>query len=69
MLWRHHNLFRSNGIGNIKQLVRDVTIDPAMLFHLNGYLNSKLAPDENYAREMQELIYRWPGPGFFIHRK
>ena len=27
-----------------------------MLLHLNGYLNSKLAPDENYAREMQELF-------------
>jgi len=62
MLWRHHNLFRSNGIGNIKQLVRDVTIDPAMLFHLNGYLNSKLAPDENYAREMQELMTVGRGP-------
>ena len=27
-----------------------------MLIHLNGYLNSKQAPDENYAREMQELF-------------
>jgi uncharacterized protein (DUF1800 family) len=62
MLWRHHNLFRSNGIGNIKQLVRDVTINPAMLYHLNGYLNSKLAPDENYAREMQELMTVGRGP-------
>jgi uncharacterized protein (DUF1800 family) len=56
MLWRHHKIFRDNPLGNIKQLVRDVTIDPAMLLHLNGYLNSKLAPDENYAREMQELF-------------
>ncbi len=56
MLWRHHNLLRTNALGNVKQLVRDVTIDPAMLLHLNGYLNSKLAPDENYAREMQELF-------------
>ena len=62
MLWRHHKLFRNNGIGNIKQLVRDVTIDPAMLLHLNGYLNSKLAPDENYARELQELMTVGRGP-------
>ena len=55
-LWRHHKIFRTNGIGNVKQLVREVTTDPAMLIHLNGYLNSKLAPDENYAREMQELF-------------
>lgn len=62
ILWRHHNLLRSNALGNVKQLVRDVTIDPAMLFHLNGYLNSKLAPDENYAREMQELFTVGRGP-------
>ena len=63
MLWRHHKLFRDNPLGNVKQLVRDVTVDPAMLFHLNGYLNSRLAPDENYAREMQELFTVGRGPG------
>lgn len=55
-LYRHHALLRSQALGNFKQLVQDVTIDPAMLLHLNGYLNSKQAPDENYAREMQELF-------------
>jgi uncharacterized protein (DUF1800 family) len=62
MLWRHHKIFRDNPLGNIKQLVRNVTVDPAMLLHLNGYLNSKLAPDENYAREMQELFTIGRGP-------
>lgn len=62
ILWRHHNLLRSNLLGNIKQMTRDVTIDPAMLFHLNGYLNSKLAPDENFARELQELMTVGRGP-------
>lgn len=56
ILWRHHNLLRSNALGNFKQLVKDVTTDPAMLIHLNGQLNSKLAPDENYGRELQELF-------------
>ena len=55
-LYRHHNLLRTNALGNFKTLVREVTIDPAMLIHLNGYLNSKQAPDENYARELQELF-------------
>lgn len=66
MLWRHHKIFRDNPMGSVKQMVRDVTIDPAMLFHLNGYLNSKLAPDENYARELQELftVGRGPGSGY-----
>ena len=59
-------IFRDNPLGSVKQLARDVTIDPAMLFHLNGYLNSKLAPDENYARELQELftVGRGPGSGY-----
>ncbi len=55
-LYRHHNLLRSNVLGNFKTLAREVTIDPAMLLHLNGYLNSRQAPDENYARELQELF-------------
>lgn len=55
-LYRHHNLLRSNALGNVKTLAREVTIDPAMLVHLNGYLNSRQAPDENYARELQELF-------------
>jgi uncharacterized protein (DUF1800 family) len=55
-LYRHHNLLRTNALGNVKTLVREVTIDPAMLIHLNGHLNSKKAPDENYARELQELF-------------
>ncbi|WP_255156930.1 DUF1800 family protein [Ferruginibacter sp. HRS2-29] len=56
MMYRHHNLLRTHVLGNVKTLAREVTIDPAMLLHLNGYLNSKLAPDENYAREFQELF-------------
>lgn len=62
MLWRHHKIFRDNPLGSVKQMVRDVTVDPAMLFHLNGYLNSRLAPDENYARELQELFTVGRGP-------
>ncbi len=55
-LYRHHALLRANVLGNFKNLVKEVTIDPAMLVHLNGYVNSKQAPDENYARELQELF-------------
>jgi len=55
-LYRHHNLLRSSALGNVKTLAREVSIDPAMLVHLNGYLNSRQAPDENFARELQELF-------------
>jgi uncharacterized protein (DUF1800 family) len=47
---------RKNCLGNFKTLVKEMTIDPGMLRYLNGYLNTKTAPDENYARELQELF-------------
>mgnify|MGYP000266987699 CR=1 FL=1 len=56
MIFQHHQIFRTNCLGNFKQMVKAVTIDPAMLRYLNGYLNAKTAPDENYGRELQELF-------------
>ncbi len=54
--YKHHSLLRANCLGNLKSLVRMITIDPAMLIYLNGYKNTKTAPDENYSRELQELF-------------
>ncbi|MGH2563852.1 MAG: DUF1800 domain-containing protein, partial [Ginsengibacter sp.] len=62
LLYRHHQLLRDNVLGNVKTLTSAVVIDPAMLVHLNGYLNSKKAPDENFAREFQELFTIGRGP-------
>jgi uncharacterized protein (DUF1800 family) len=56
MLYNHVNLLRTKSLGNFKQLVRDITIDSAMLYYLNGRFNTVSAPDENYARELQELF-------------
>ena len=52
----HNNLLRQDCLGNFKQMIKDVTIDAGMLRYLNGYLNEKNAPDENYGRELQELF-------------
>jgi uncharacterized protein (DUF1800 family) len=52
----HHAMLRENALGNFKTLVKKVTVDMAMLRYLNGYVNTKTAPDENYARELQELF-------------
>jgi uncharacterized protein (DUF1800 family) len=49
-------------LGNFKQLVRAITLDPAMLDYLNGRYNNANAPDENYARELQELFTVGKGP-------
>lgn len=51
----HHALLRQQALGNYRQLLKAVTIDAGMLRYLNGYLNTNTAPDENYARELQEL--------------
>lgn len=54
--YRYYQLLRQHSLGNFKQFVRDMTLDLAMLKYLNGYLNTDTAPDENYARELQELF-------------
>jgi uncharacterized protein (DUF1800 family) len=49
-------LFRDNALGNFETLLQQVTRDPAMLIWLDNRLNRKGAPNENYAREVQELF-------------
>lgn len=55
-LYRYISLLRENAWGNFRQLVKDVTIDPTMLRFLNGNQNTRVAPNENYARELLELF-------------
>lgn len=62
-IYKQHTLIRQYGLGNFKNLVRDITKDVAMLRYLNGYLNQSAAPDENYARELMELFTLGKGPG------
>jgi uncharacterized protein (DUF1800 family) len=61
-LYKQNTLFRRFALGNVKELVKAVTVDPAMLVYLNGYLNKIPTPDENYARELQELFTIGKGP-------
>lgn len=49
-------LLRNNALGNFQNLVVQVTKDPAMLRYLNGNENIVGHPNENYARELQELF-------------
>ncbi|MEZ0483268.1 DUF1800 domain-containing protein [Fibrella aquatica] len=53
---RYLRLLRTNALGNFRQLVIAVTKDPAMLRFLNGNENEAGNPNENYARELQELF-------------
>jgi uncharacterized protein (DUF1800 family) len=61
-IYKHHHLLRTSALGNFKTLTKNVTLDPAMLVYLNGQLNTAAAPDENYAREIQELFCCGKGP-------
>lgn len=55
-------LLRTHALGNFKEMMRAITLDPAMLHFLNGQYNDKSAPDENYSRELQELFCIGKGP-------
>lgn len=49
-------LLRTYALGNFKTLMQEISINGSMLNYLNGNLNTKNAPNENYARELQELF-------------
>jgi uncharacterized protein (DUF1800 family) len=62
MGYQYLQLLRQHALGNFKTFTKAITLNPAMLYYLNGYLNTKTAPDENYARELQELFTMGKGP-------
>jgi uncharacterized protein (DUF1800 family) len=55
-LYKQNTVLRKNALGNFKTFVKEITLDSAMLRYLNGDKNIGTAPDENYARELQELF-------------
>ncbi len=55
-------LLRKSALGNFKDLIRQITVDPAMLRYLNGNTNTNKNPNENYGRELQELFTIGKGP-------
>lgn len=60
--YRYVDLIRRNALGNFRSLARDMTLDGAMLIYLNGNTNTRTNPNENYARELQELFTIGKGP-------
>ncbi len=62
LCYNYMKLLRQHATGNFKTFIKEITINPAMLVYLNGYQNTKAAPDENYARELQELFTVGKGP-------
>src|SRR5882724_4252079 len=61
--WYDHYLtLRQNALGNFKNMAKAITLDPAMLYFLNGNSNIKGSPNENYGRELLELYTVGKGP-------
>lgn len=54
--YRYNALLRQYALGNFKALIRQISIDAAMLYYLDGRNNTVSAANENYARELQELF-------------
>jgi uncharacterized protein (DUF1800 family) len=56
LMLQQNELFRRNALGSFHELLRQVTVDPAMLVWLDGIQNRRRYLNENYAREMMELF-------------
>ncbi|MBL7813030.1 MAG: DUF1800 domain-containing protein [Bacteroidetes bacterium] len=61
--YRLIELFRTHTFSPLRTLMIEVSKNPQMLHYLNGYLNTKFSPDENYGRELQELFGVGKGSG------
>ena len=55
-LWSQLQLFRDYALPNFRDLLFEVAKDPAMLYWLDGRLNTRARPQENFAREVMELF-------------
>jgi uncharacterized protein (DUF1800 family) len=53
--WQNRT-WRRNALGNFRDFVYDVTIDPGMLRYLDLGTSTGRAPNENYSRELMELF-------------
>ena len=55
-LYGYYNLIETYSTGNFKDFVSAMGLNDAMLIYLNGFENTAIAPNENYARELYELF-------------
>lgn len=56
LLLEQHNVLRQNSLGSFNDLLREVSLGPAMLVYLDGAKNVATHPNENFARELMELF-------------
>ena len=56
LMYLQNALFRSMATGNFRDLVQQMSLQPAMLIWLDNDPNAKGHPNENFARELMELF-------------
>lgn len=61
-VYQYMDILRASCLGDFKQMVKDITINPLMLIFLNGTSNNQFSPNENYSRELLELFTVGKGP-------
>jgi uncharacterized protein (DUF1800 family) len=62
MLYQHYMTLFNTSFESYKTTIYKITLDPTMLDYLNLQHSQKNKPDENYARELQELFTVGKGP-------
>lgn len=62
MQFQHYKMLFNNAFNPYKTILWELTLDPLMLDYLNLQNSNKYQPDENYARELQELFSVGKGP-------
>ena len=65
LMLQQNGLFRSGALGSFHDMLRAVTIDPAMLIWLDGIANRRRRVNENYSRELMELFTLGPDRGAY----
>jgi len=61
-MYKQIELFQEEGTGNYRTMIERITIAPRMLDFLDGKVNNKKNPNENYGRELMELFTIGKGP-------
>ena len=56
LMFDQNQLFRTKGLGNFRTLLKEVSVQPAMLIYLDNERNKVGRPNENFARELMELF-------------
>jgi hypothetical protein len=63
-LFQYYNTIQTHALGNFKDFTNAIGINSTMLLYLNGFENTNVNPNENYARELYELFTLGEGNGY-----